>query len=159
MNRTDLLKGAFTFLLIALIALWALFVTGCGPVIRNTGTEKGVAPTSSLTRADAESLAELICHLRPGLTWSQIAPTGSMEPLLNSHALVITEPTDGSDLRLGQWVVFDRGDSPRVLHRVAMLNATHFIASGTSNRHSDGWLPRDRVHSRVVATLYTSAPL
>jgi len=138
-----------------LIALLSLALAGCGPVIRNTGKETGEAPTSTLPRSDAEEYAKAICKGNPALAWSRVAPTGSMEPLLNSYAIIITEPTDGSDLKVGQIIVF----FPNILHRVAMLNDTHFITDGVSNQRYDGWIERGMAHRRLVAIFYTNAPL
>jgi hypothetical protein len=153
--RRTLLKASLACFIVAIVALWVLFVTGCGPVIRNTGEEQGSAPTSSLTRAEAKVIAGIICISRPGLHWSEIQPTGSMEPTLNSYTIAVYEPCDGSDIKPHQIVVF-RGQKNFILHRVAKVNATHFIGDGVSNRSYDGWIDRNLIVGRLVMPIYTN---
>ena len=157
MMRADLFRAAVVCLIVAGVSLWLLLVTGCGPVVRNTGVEKGAAPTSNLTRDQAIGAAHVMCVLDPSLQWSEVQPTGSMEPLINSHSIIVWEPSDGSDLRLHQIVIF-RSGADYVLHRVVALNATHVTTDGVSNRTSDGWQPRDSVVGRLVAVIYADLP-
>lgn len=154
MNR-DLLKLSAACLFIALVCLWVVFSTGCSSVIRNTGVEKGVAPTSNLSRSESADLAQLIALLNNG-SYSAIAPTGSLEPIVNSHSFVVMVPHQGN-LRVGMVVGFRHSDEfPHVLHRVAMVNDTHFIPDGITNRHYDGWIPRENIYGELIAVVYSN---
>ena len=158
MKRADCLRACWVCLIITTGLLWLIVATGCGKSQRNTGKEKGVAPTSNLTRSEAISAAQFMCILLPRLQWSEVQRTGSMEPLINSYSIIVWEPSDGSDLALNQLVLF-LSAGERVLHKVVALNATHLITDGGSNSRSDGWKPRDLVLGRLVSVIYTSAPL
>jgi hypothetical protein len=151
--RRELLKAAAVCALVGIVALWVLFVTGCDPVNRNTGVEKKLAPTSNLTREQAANAAAFIA-LSHGSTYSAIAPTGSMEPIVDSRSFVVMAPHKGK-LRVGMVVGFYRDPAaPRVLHRVVKVNATHFIPDGITNQHSDGWIPRENIYGELIAVIY-----
>jgi signal peptidase I len=139
-----------------LAVLAALTLAGCGPSDRNTGVEKKKAPTSSVKYDDALQNALLISLLSEGSYASRIAPTGSMEPWIDSRSVVVIEPTDGKDVRIGQIVVWQVEDSPKILHRVVDANQTHVLTSGVANAQSDGWVPREKVTGRLYAIFYSS---
>jgi hypothetical protein len=153
MTRADKQRAAaWTVAFLATVVVASLLL-GCGPSERNTGIEKGTAPTSPLTFAEAEQLAS-IAALSVGGTWSRIATTGSMEPVLNSNSVVIYRPYDGR-LAVGNVVVFYRdADAPRVIHKVAALDATHFVGDGVSNSRYDGWQPRANIIEVMVGVIY-----
>jgi hypothetical protein len=137
------------------LTLAAAFLTlaTCAPSQRNTGHERGTTPLSPLAQAEAQSLAAITAAHASG-TWSAIAPTGSMEPILGSNAVAIYRPYDGR-LKVGMVVVFWRdNDAPRVLHTVTALTPTHFMASGISNQHGDGWHPRSNISDVLVGVIY-----
>lgn len=133
----------------------ALMLAGCDPSERNTGLEKGLAPVGVLTYAEGQALAKQWIAERAGWRYGNIAPTGSMEPLIDSSVIPIYAPSDGTDIQVGQIVVYASKDGRSIIHQVAELNATHFIPSGISNSRSDGWVPRSAINRVVVGQIYT----
>jgi hypothetical protein len=79
-----------------------------------------------------------------------------MAPLMDSRSIVLFESYAGQTLRVGDWVVFDRGDFPNVLHRIEDVTETHVFISGVNVPRSDGWFPKSRVKLRVAGVLYTT---
>jgi hypothetical protein len=153
LSRREVGRAAAICLIVGIIALWVLFVTGCGPSERNTGTEKGTAPTSPLTFDEAENIAKFAA-LMVGGTWSHIQPTGSMEPLINSRSVVVYRPYDGN-LASGMIVAFDRDrNGTLTLHTVTHVRGDHFIATGIANDRSDGWQPRSAIQHVLVGIIY-----
>jgi hypothetical protein len=155
-ERQSLLKLSLTFFAVGVIALWVLVAnSGCGPVVRNTGIEKKLAPTSNFSREQAANTAAFIA-LTNGGTYSAIAPTGSMEPIVDSRSFVVMAPHKGN-LRVGMVVGFYRDPAaPRVLHRVVKVNDTHFIPNGITNQNSDGWIPRENIYGELIAIVYAN---
>lgn len=150
------------FALIGVAAIVVLFsLPGCGKSERNTGVEKGTAPTSSISRIQGEAIARDIANRLGGSRHYplRISTTGSMEPLLNSYAYLVLEKTDGKDLKVGQLVNFKSPTGAfTILHRVSVVGKDSFIADGVSNASNDGWVSYDRLLGRVVAIVYTNEP-
>lgn len=141
----------------ALVIAGVLLAFGCGP--EKPQGERGTAPTSATGYDVALSAAHtLAAHLGPHYFVLTIAPTGSMEPLINSRSIVIMERTDGSDIRPGQIVSFYHSpELPNVFHQVSSaINETAFIPNGVANSRYDGWQPRSAIKGRLVATLYAT---
>lgn len=131
---------------------------GCGPSERNTGVEKGDrAPKSSLTYEEGLQHAS-VAALYNGWLYGRISNTGSMEPQLDSGCIGLYEECDGSDIKVGQVVVFVREDK-HVLHKVLEVNNYAFIAGGVANSTNDGWIPRNSVVRRLVGVIYTEGQL
>lgn len=74
---------------------------------------------------------------------SVAGPTGSMRPLINDYDIVVLGPVD--EIKIGDILVFDRGDYPNVIHAVAELNSESIYMSGINNRISDGWFDKKKV--------------
>ncbi|MCW5548876.1 MAG: hypothetical protein KIT44_07920 [Opitutaceae bacterium] len=152
-QNKQLLKLAGAAFFVALVCVWLVFISGCKPVVRNTGTEKGLAPVSNLTREQAESTARLIALMHNG-TVRTITPTGSMEPIVDSRSFIVLAPHKG-DLRVGMVVSYYHSVKyPSVLHKVVKLNDTHFTPDGITNRRSDGWIPRENITGELIAVIY-----
>jgi hypothetical protein len=132
----------------------ALALTGCGPL--KPKEERNPAPSSNLTKAEATALAHLYCATKPLGSFGYIATTGSMAPFLDSRTVVLYEPYTGGALHEGDIVVFDRGDSPNVIHRVIEARGDSVFISGDNNHHPDGWFPRTSIRLRVVGLLFTA---
>jgi hypothetical protein len=144
--------AAWTVAFLATVVVASLLL-GCGPSERNTGHEKGTAPTSPLTFAEAENIAKFAA-LMVGGTWSRIQPTGSMEPLINSRSVVVYRSYDGT-LAPGMIVAFDRDHNGTLtLHAVTHVRGDHFIATGIANDRSDGWQPRSAIRHVLVGIIY-----
>jgi hypothetical protein len=56
--------------------------------------------------------------------------------------------------KLADPVFYRDADAPRVIHKVAAMNATHFIGVGVSNVRSDGWQPRKNISEVMVGVIY-----
>ena len=107
-------------------------------------------PTPELTvyRVETEPVAIYLASVeanRNGWRISKVTPTGSMKPLLNGGEYVVGEPYTGQGLHVGMVVIFDRGDTPRVLHMIAVIRGDMVYMSGINNRYSDGWFPKSRI--------------
>ena len=80
-----------------------------------------------------------------------------MLPLMDQRSISLYEKyTEHTQLAVGDWIVFDRGDQPNVLHRVLEVTPKDFFVSGVNTPRSDGWFPRSRIKLRVAGILYTS---
>ena len=157
-ERQSLLKLSLTFFAVGVIALWVLVAnTGCATQPYR-GVEKGVAPTSSVSREQTKKMARTLVWGFPNLYLSEIAPTGSMEPQINSYTIVLMERTDGSDVLPNQIVSYTQ-DEYFILHKVLAVTPTHFQPAGIHNFRTDGWIPRDRIVGRLVAPFYTKEGL
>lgn len=114
------------------------------------------APSSSYTKARAWGDALRWSVAAPGRTYGYMSPTGSMAPLLDSRSIALYEPYTGQPLYPGDAIVFDRGDSSNVLHRIDEVQGDYLRISGINNRRSDGWFHKSKVKLRLVGVLYTS---
>lgn len=79
-----------------------------------------------------------------------------MAPLIDSRSIVLLESYTGQSIAKGDWVRFDRGDAPNVLHRVEDVTETHVYLSGWNNRYSDGWFPKSAISYRLAGVLYAA---
>ena len=134
--------------------LLLLAFSGCGPK-SNTGVEQGIAPKSNLSYEDGLTQARTMAILLGG-KYSTIAPTGSMEPILDSSSIPIFVNSDGSDIKEGMVVTYTRDDNKSILHTVLKVTDTHFIAAGNNNLRNDGRIERSRVDKILVGVIYTS---
>ena len=132
-----------------------LAAAGCGKSERNTGLEQGRAPVGPVSYADGKVIASYLARSLNGGTYGSVSNTGSMEPLIDSSVIPIYLPADGSQLRVGQVVVYTSQSGRQILHRVADLNSTHFIPEGIANARFDGWVPRSAVNRVVLGMIYT----
>jgi signal peptidase I len=141
--------------ILILLAL-LLLLSGCGPSQRNTGVEKGTAPTSSVTVPVGMYAAKRIAELSQRFFVLSIAPTGSMEPLINSKSIVVLESlSNPTDIQLGQILTFSSDEHPYIMHRAIEFNGTAVLMDGVANFRGDGWVPIERINGRVVAIVYT----
>lgn len=134
--------------------LLLLLFSGCGQP-SNTGVEQGLAPRSPLSYEDALVKARTVAVIT-GSKYGSIAPTGSMEPILDSSSIPIYIDSDGSNITEGMAVVYSREGQPSVLHRVLKVTDTHFIPAGVANMRNDGRIERSRVERILVGVIYTS---
>ncbi len=136
-------------------ALWAFILAGCSP--RPVGSEAvNPAPSSSYLREQVNGDAALWALTGAGRAYGPVSATSSMAPLIDSRSVVLLEPYSGQPIAKGDWVRFDRGDVPNVLHRVEDVTATHVYLSGWNNRTSDGWFPKTAISYRLAGILYAS---
>ena len=79
----------------------------------------------------------------------------SMRPAIEGGDIVLTHTYSGEVLRPGQIVIFDRGDYPRVCHRVIEFNGRAAYLAGDDNLWPDGWYAKDRIRwvvDEIVST-------
>jgi hypothetical protein len=138
---------AIGFALLGAICLCGL--TGCGrgfdPAPRSVDSMQAVY-------ADARAWA----GRGENRYWSAVAPTGSMEPFVNEHSLLLMVKYTGQKLPNGTVASFRRSDDfPNVLHVITDQNETHVYMSGYANKNSDGWFPKTSIHGFMVGQLYT----
>jgi hypothetical protein len=131
-----------------------LLFSGCATI--RPLEDRAPAPSSSFDRTKVKSDAALWALTSPGRSWSEIAPTGSMAPLLDSRSVALYESYHGQPLYVGDWVVFDRGDFPNVLHRIEDIKGDYLFIGGVNNHYSDGWFHKSRVKLRVAGVLYST---
>jgi hypothetical protein len=129
-------------------------LSGCSPNVAKE--DRNPAPSSSYDKPTVLADAGLWAVLRPGRAISEIAPTGSMAPLMDSRSVALYEVYTGQTLYKGDWIVFDRGDVPNVLHRIDDVTSTHVHVAGVNNALPDGWFPFSKVKLRVAGVLYSS---
>ena len=138
----------------ALLVGAVLLFSGCATI--RPLEDRAPAPSSSFDKAKVKSDAALWALTGPGRKWSEIAPTGSMAPLMDSRSVALFEVYTGQPLYVGDWVVFDRGDVPNVLHRISEIKGDYLYISGVNVPRSDGWFHKSRVKLRVAGVLYST---
>ena len=85
--------------------------------------------------------------------WDIPSATGSMRPFITEKHIVLMRRYSGQPFPNGAVVIFNRGDSPRVLHVVSDQNADSVYMSGANNHDSDGWFPKTSIEGFVVGQL------
>lgn len=144
------MRGLAVALFVLLVVSWVLFVTGCAKdpatfIPTPRGTSDGVS-------VSADAIAWV--QRASGRGWAIVAPTGSMEPVINQNSVLLWVTYSGQPLRNGAVVVFDRSDAPNCVHVVCDQTPTHVYMSGYANRRSDGWFPKTTIKGIVVGQLY-----
>ena len=128
-------------LLVALVAL-----SGCSE-------RPAQAPSSSLPAQDARNAAKTVALLVRGQVCT-IAPTGSMRPTFDEHAVVVTEPVRLADVRVGD-IVVRRDAGLLIVHRVVRVEGGQLVTRGDANPADDpGSVGDAQLAGRVVAIIY-----
>ena len=113
------------------------------------------APTGPISKNQAYIYAMGLA----GMTQGQVvlvSDTGSMKPLLDENAVVVYLPSDGSLIRRNDVVLYIHPTMGiPIIHRVAYVNATHFIPEGIANSRNDGFIPRAAIYGRMVGVVYS----
>lgn len=138
----------------------ALFVIGVVCILNLTGCEQESAFTPAPRSIEAQPLvyADAVAWVKRGENryFSVVAATGSMEPFVNEHSILLMVKYSGQKLPNGSVVSFRRSDKhPNVLHVIIDQNETHVYLSGYANKYSDGWFPKAAIHGFMVGQLYT----
>ena len=76
-----------------------------------------------------------------------------MEPSIHGTDLIVLRAYAGETLKRGAVVVFNRGDSPRVLHTVIDHSGDYYYLSGYANKYSDGWFNKNRISQVLVGVI------
>lgn len=133
----------------------ALFLAGCAGQRLPSFVP---VPVSSLTAPQVyEDARAWVARDPANREWATVTATGSMKPFIDEFSVVLLERTNAqTKFQIGEPVVFNRGDAPRVLHVIADQTETHVYLSGFNNRQSDRWFPKSSISSRVVGQLYSA---
>lgn len=98
-----------------------------------------------------------------GCTIQTYRDTGSMHPVLQGGRELLVMEFCGPllPLAVGQIVLYDRGDNPRVLHYIAAISrdGTQVFLSGVNNRSSDGWFSRKKIAWVVREIITVQEPI
>lgn len=116
----------------------------------------GVAPTSALDWGSAMKIATAARYLVKGADLITVAPTGSMKPVFDERAILLTESSCFDDLKVGDIVTYRH---PRygmtVVHRIMEKRGDKFWAKGDNNgRMDEVYITRDNFQGRVFGIIY-----
>jgi signal peptidase len=98
-----------------------------------------IACICTLLTAIATAVATAALHLVPLAVTS-----GSMEPVLQAHSMILVKEVDADDVRVGDIITFDPpGSTTRVTHRVVARQRSgshwYFQTKGDANPARDDW--------------------
>lgn len=118
----------------------------------------GIAPTSALDWSAAMKVATAAHYLVKGSTLLTVAPTGSMKPVFDERAILLTEAASYDDLKIGDIVTYKH---PRygmpVVHRILEKRGDKFWAKGDNNgRMDEVYITRQNYMGRVFGIIYSS---
>jgi hypothetical protein len=156
-QQQDLRRAALLGLLwsMAVLCLLSSVLWLCACVPQRAKEDQTPAGSSRLTKADAGALAAIYAAKHGGF-WCNVAPTGSMAPVIDSRSVLLLEPYAGQPLNAGDIVCFDRGDNPNVCHRVVEVKDGAFYVSGDNNKWPDGWHKLAAIKYRVAGIIFTA---
>jgi hypothetical protein len=149
------------------LATALLFATGCataghpgaaayGP---GTGREKtNPAPISRMKKDEAVVLAKLWVALDLAhRSYTTVAPTGSMLPVLDSNSILLIESITGAELRGNDIAIYESADRRiNIVHRAKEVTPDGVYFEGDNNSFSDGWIKPDKIRWRIAGILYTA---
>lgn len=120
-------------------------------------------PISDLSRSDALQMIAKIRRTLAGegrtMIAGAIAPTHSMEPLLDSDCFILIEPVAFAQIKVNDLIAFRdprfRVHEGKICHRVAEKKKDCLITRGDALPYDDDWIVRPRdVIGRVFAIIY-----
>jgi signal peptidase I len=120
----------------------------------------GIAPTSALDWASAMKVATAARYLVKGSSLLTVMPTGSMKPVFDERAILLTEAANFDDLKIGDIVTYKH---PRygmpVVHRILEKRGDKFWAKGDNNgRMDEVYITRKNYQGRVFGIIYAREP-
>lgn len=119
-----------------------------------------LAPGSSLPPGAAMTVALRMARTVNGTSIYGVRGTGSMRPLFDANAIVLSEAVAFDDLRIGDIVLFRHPASEAtVVHRIVERRGRGFWTKGDHNgRMDDVLVTRGNYLGRVYGILYTARP-
>lgn len=138
---------------LVLLAALILALAGC-----SNREEQKPTPTSSMTHAEALDAARSWAFRKiESRSYSSVAPTGSMLPVLGSNCVLLLERAKPYELRVGDIALYTNDEKDgTICHRIRDLSPTAALFSGDNNDPTkpDGWIAYERIEWRVAGVLY-----
>ena len=124
------------------------------------GQGLGIAPTSALDWTSAMKIASAARFLVKGSNLLTVMPTGSMKPVFDERAILLTENANYDDLKIGDIVTYKH---PRygmpVVHRILEKRGDKFWSKGDNNGKMDEvYITRKNFQGRVFGIIYAKEP-
>lgn len=121
---------------------------------------KGIAPTSTLDWTSAMKIATAARFIVKGSNLLTVMPTGSMKPVFDERAILLTEAANFDDLKVGDIVTYKH---PRygmpVVHRILEKRGDKFWSKGDNNgRMDEVYITRSNFQGRVFGIIYAKEP-
>jgi hypothetical protein len=118
--------------------------------------ERRPAPSSSLSKSEAMNLGVMWKLSNPALrAYCEVAPTGSMVPILDSRCVLLLERVKADQLRKNDISIYLSDDNATICHRVMDVKNGSVLFEGDNNPRSDGWVAPSRILWRVTAIIFT----
>ncbi len=126
----------------------------------SAGQGMGIAPTSALDWNSAMKIATAARFLVKGSNLLTVMPTGSMKPVFDERAILLTETANFDDLKVGDIVTYKH---PRygmpVVHRILEKRGDKFWSKGDNNgRMDEVYITRKNFQGRVFGIIYAKEP-
>ena len=124
------------------------------------GQGLGIAPTSALDWNSAMKVATAARFLVKGSSLLTVMPTGSMKPVFDERAILLTEAASFDDLKIGDIVTYrhPRYGMP-VVHRILEKRGDKFWSKGDNNgRMDEVYITRKNYQGRVFGIIYAKEP-
>lgn len=138
---------------LVLISVLVLALAGCSKREDHKPT-----PTSSMTHAEALDAARSWAFRKiERRSYSAVAPTGSMLPVLGSNCILLLERVEPYELRVGDIALYTNNEgNGTICHRIRQLSPTAALFLGDNNDPTkpDGWIVYERIEWRVAGVLY-----
>lgn len=124
------------------------------------GRGLGIAPTSALDWTSAMKVATAARFMVKGSNLLTVMPTGSMKPVFDERAILLTEAANFDDLKVGDIVTYKH---PRygmpVVHRILEKRGDKFWSKGDNNgRMDEVYITRQNFQGRVFGIIYAKEP-
>ena len=113
------------------------------------------APSSSLSKAEAEGIARLWALTAPGRAYCEVAPTSSMVPVIDSKSILLLETVQAGDLHRNDIASYESAIYGSITHRVVKVEAHSIIFEGDNCVCADGPISAKKIRYRVAGILYT----
>lgn len=147
------IKKVMLFSLFFVIVLVVGFISGFLAAIIDPRNTERLSPTDISNYTDLLINDNMACLLMKNLTMSTIAPTNSMDPVLDKEAIILRyKPNNISDIHPGDIVSY-RLDKEVIIHRVIKINGDVITMKGDNNKFSEKIKFEDIV-GKMVAIIY-----
>lgn len=123
---------------------------------RETRRTRVEAPRSKLKPAAALAAANAVAAQVPGAEVFTVLPTGSMRPMFNERAFLVSEPVNYADLEVGDIITYWHPKRLRpIVHRILEKRGAGFWTKGDFNdRPDDVYVTQKSRIMRVFAIIY-----